>query len=119
MTADEAAEFAARWARDWNSHDLERILAHYSPEVLFTSPVAARVVPESGGIIRGAAALRSYWTTALAGVPDLHFTVEAVYAGVDTVAIAYRNQAGGSVCEVLTLGDDGLIVSGHGTYARS
>jgi hypothetical protein len=34
---------------------------------------------------------------ALARIPDLRFTVEGVYQGIDTVVIAYRNQ------------DDGLV----------
>jgi hypothetical protein len=42
---------------------------------VFTSPVAARVVPEGGGVVRGKAALRGYWTAELAQLPDLHFDV--------------------------------------------
>ena len=31
----------------------------------------------------------------------------------------HRNQRGNEVCEVLTFGADGLVVSGGGTYAGS
>jgi len=112
----DAITFSRGWVDAWNAHDVDAVLAHFADDVLFTSPVAARVVPESGGVIRGKAALRRYWTTALGRLPDLHFTVEDVYAGVDTIVITYRNQAGGRVNEVLRFGADGLVIEGHGTY---
>jgi hypothetical protein len=39
-----------------------------------------------------------------------------VYAGIDTVVINYRNQNGALVNEIMTF-ENGLIVSGEGTYA--
>lgn len=115
MTID-AARFAADWERAWNAHDVDAVLAHFDDDVVFTSPVALRVVPDTGGVVRGKAALRGYWTTALAGIPDLQFTVESVFEGIDTLVLAYRNQAGGSVSEVLRFNDAGLVIEGHGTY---
>lgn len=114
MTPDPAA-FARSWAEEWNSHDLNRILAHYASEVVFRSPVAARVLPGSGGIVRGLDALRQYWSTALSPSPDLHFEVLEVYSGVDTLVIRFRNQRNEVRCEVLTF-RDGLVVEGEGTF---
>ena len=37
------------------------------------------------------------------------------YAGISTLVINYRNQAGGLVCEVLHF-DGPLVREGHGTY---
>jgi ketosteroid isomerase-like protein len=116
MDLANATAFAQRWCADWNSHDLERILSHFHDDVVFTSPVGAQVLPETGGVFRGKAALRAYWQLGLARIPDLHFTVVAVYTGVDTVVINYRNQVGNLVCEVLRLDGD-VIVEGHGTYS--
>ncbi|MCF6385855.1 nuclear transport factor 2 family protein [Mycobacterium sp. MBM] len=109
------SEFAQEWVAAWNRHDVEAVLAHFHEDVVFTSPVAARVIPASGGLIRGKAALRDYWTTALAQLPDLHFEVLGVYRGVSSLVINYRNQAGGLVNEVL-LFDGELVREGHGTY---
>jgi ketosteroid isomerase-like protein len=116
MDQTTAAGLAASWAEAWNAHDVDAVLAHFADDVVFTSPVAARVVPESAGILRGKPALRAYWSAALARVPDLHFEVLGVYAGVDHVVINYRNHLGGLVCEVLRLGPDGQVVEGTGTY---
>jgi ketosteroid isomerase-like protein len=114
MTADEAGRFARIWAESWNVHDLEAVLAHFADDVVFTSPVAARLVPDSGGVVRGKEALRAYWSAGLAATPDLRFELESVFAGVDTIVIVFRNQAGARRCEVVVLAD-GLVVQGHGT----
>ncbi|QZP09542.1 nuclear transport factor 2 family protein [Caenibius sp. WL] len=109
------AQFAARWAAAWNAHDVEAVLAHFHEEAAFTSPFAAQVMPETGGVLRGKAAIRAYWTAGLARIPDLHFTVEGVFAGVDCLVIAYTNQKGTRVSEVLRFAG-GKVIEGHGTY---
>jgi len=111
---DSPEKFAAAWREAWNSHDLDAILAHYTDDVVFTSPAAQRLVG-GDGVLRGKDGLRAYWRNGLDLIPNLHFEVEAVYAGVDTIVINYRNQAGNLVCEVLHFDGD-LVREGHGTY---
>lgn len=117
----DAATFSQQWARAWNSRDLDSVLAHFHDDVVFTSPVAAQMFPETAGVIHGKAELRRYWTGALARRPDLHFVIEDVYRGIDTIVINYRNQTGGLVNEILRFADDGLVIEGHATHllARS
>lgn len=67
------------------------------------------------GVIRGKQALRKYWSEGMRLIPDLHFEVLALYVGVSTLVINYRNQADGVVSEVLTF-DGPLVREGHGTY---
>jgi ketosteroid isomerase-like protein len=43
MPTPDADAFAERWVRAWNGHDVEAVLDHFSDDVVFTSPVAARV----------------------------------------------------------------------------
>lgn len=116
MTFD-AQAYAEQWIADWNTRDLDRILPHYADDVVFRSPVAARVRPDSRGIIDGKAALADYWAAALAQVPDLHFTLETVFASVEALTIVYRNQRDAQVAETLVLGPDGLVSYGQGAYA--
>ena len=52
-----ACEFAQDWVDAWNSHDLERILAHYDDQVLLVSPIALKLLG-GDGTVRGKAALR-------------------------------------------------------------
>jgi ketosteroid isomerase-like protein len=115
MDLEEAQRFADEWAAAWNAHDLDRILQHYADDVVFTSPVAARIIEDSDGVVRGVEALRAYWSEGLRLLPNLRFEVVGVYAGIDTVVVNYRNQDGRLVNEVLTF-RDGLVVSGQGTY---
>ena len=115
MPIPDGTAFAADWVRAWNAHDVEAVLAHFRDDVTFSSPVAARVLPEAGGVVRGKAALRHYWTEALKLLPDLHFEVVGVYRGESLLVINYRNQGGGLVNEVLMFDGD-LVREGHGTY---
>ena len=111
----EPERFANEWIDAWNAGDLERVLAHYADDIVFTSPTALRFVSGSGGRIHGKDALRRYWVTAVAANPDLRFDLLGVHAGIDTIVVHYRNQLGGSVSEVLTF-RDGLVVVGHATH---
>lgn len=115
MSLTDPAEFARGWVEAWNSHDVEAILAHFHDDVVFTSPVAAQLIEGSDGVLRGKDALRAYWTEGLRRIPDLHFDVVGVYAGVSTLVINYRNQRGGLVNEVLVFDGD-RVREGHGTY---
>lgn len=77
-----------------------------------------KLFPETRGVVRGKTALLQYWTEAVARIPHLRFSVEGVYQGVDTIVIAYRNQNGDLVNEVLTFRED-AVIEGHGTYQVS
>jgi len=52
VTTPEPGEFAERWIAAWNARDIEAVLTDYSDDVVFTSPTAARFIPESGGTRR-------------------------------------------------------------------
>lgn len=117
MPTPDPTAFAEAWARAWNDHDVDAVLAHFHDDVVFTSPVAARLLPETGGIVHGKAALRKYWVAALKVLPS-HFDVVAVYRGESLLVINYRNERGGLVNEVLAF-DGGLVRAGHGTYLHT
>lgn len=111
----DAVAFSEQWVRAWNAHDVESVLEHFHEDVVFTSPVAAKLLPATEGVVRGKSALRRYWTEALQRIPNLRFVIEGVYQGIDTVVIMYRNQDGGLVNEVLRFDGD-VVIEGHGTY---
>lgn len=100
--------FAEAWEVAWNSHDLDRILAHYSEDATFRSHKAVRLVGH--GELRGKAALRDYWGRALAAQPDLSFVVVDVLHGHGMIVITYRNQRDVLAAETLRFGADGLVV---------
>jgi ketosteroid isomerase-like protein len=116
MDSARAREFALQWVDAWNAHDLDGVLAHFADDAEFSSPVAAQLLPETHGTLRGKEAIRGYWTVGLERIPDLRFEVIDVYTGVDIVVIHYRNHVGGLVNEVLHLNATGLVQRGYGTY---
>jgi len=80
MDADFAHRFADEWIAAWNSHDLDRILAHYEDDFEMSSPVIRIVAGEPSGKLRGKTAVGAYWSRALQRSPDLHFELVGVRA---------------------------------------
>ena len=100
--------FVCAWQAAWNSRDLERILPHYSADIVFRSRKALDLV--GSGTVRGRAALEVYWSMALARQPDLRFSVTDVFEGHEMCVITYRNQRGVLAAETLRFGEDGLVI---------
>jgi hypothetical protein len=111
----EPARFAEEWSAAWNRRDVDALLAHFHDDVVFTSPYAAELISGSAGVVRGKAALREYWCTALQAISNLHFDIVGVYVGASVLVINYRNQGGTLVNEVLEFEGE-LVRRGHGTY---
>lgn len=109
------AGFAEGWIAAWNSHDLDRVLALFDDEAVFTSPLALRVCPESHGVVRGKQALRDYWSRALNERPALAFTLTGLFAGIDSLVIGFRGEDGVERAEILQF-RDGKVIAGQGTY---
>lgn len=116
MDPEFALRFAEEWQAGWNAHDIERLLVHYTDDVVFRSPYIVHRGQDPAGEVRGKEALRNYWETGLAQQPDLHFTVNDVRVSVDTAVINDRNQHGHSVSEVLRFRGE-LVSWGCGAYA--
>ena len=53
ITEADARQFAKDWVVAWNSHDLDAIMAHYGPDVILTSRVAARLLSDPSGTVTG------------------------------------------------------------------
>ena len=94
LTDAEADAFVAEWMEAWNSHDLERILGHYTEDVEVTSPLVEAVLGPGRLTVRGKPALRSYWGKALARYPELRFVLYRAYAGSHSVVLHYQSVQG-------------------------
>jgi hypothetical protein len=109
-------ELADDWIDAWNSHDLGRILSHYDDDFEMASLKIAEIAGEPSGVLRGKAAVGAFWRAALERIPDLRFELIGVYAGARSVALHYKNQAGGLVIEVLEL-EAGRVIRAAAHYA--
>jgi ketosteroid isomerase-like protein len=112
-----AERFAADWIAAWNSHDLDVILSHYADAIVFHSPRIALVMGEAIDCVAGKPALARYWGKALAESKDLHFTLERLYVGSDSLTIAYHNHRGQQVAETFVFDGAGIVVESIGAYA--
>ncbi|MDG1470606.1 MAG: nuclear transport factor 2 family protein [Ascidiaceihabitans sp.] len=108
--------FAIEWEAAWNSHSLDRILAHYAPDVVFRSHKAMRLV--GTGELHGCDALRDYWGRALKAQPNLSFVVVDVLHGYGMMVITYRNQNDVLAAETLRFGPDGLVIEASACHAK-
>ena len=109
VTPEITRRVAEAWVRAWNDHNLEEILSHYADTIVFTSPVAVRRMNLADGTLRGKAQLREYFTQGLNKQPQLRFELLDVLAGVDSVAVVYRNHRSQRVVEVMHLNERGQV----------
>jgi len=94
LSETEALQFAHGWLRAWNSHDLDAVMSHYAPEVVLTSPTAAKLSGDPSGTVAGKEAVRSYFARGLEAFPGLTFELLDVMWGVSSVVLYYVNQKG-------------------------
>jgi hypothetical protein len=95
-----AEHFAADWIASWNAHDLESVLSHYADDFEMSSPVIIQIAGEPSGRLCGKTAVGAYWSKALKLIPDLHFELVSVLAGVSSVTIYYKGAGGRLAAEV-------------------
>lgn len=82
---------ARDWLAAWNAHDLERILAHYAENIVFTSPFVQRLTGRPDGVLHGRRALRDYFARGLQAYPDLCFELIHLLPGVRSMVLEYRS----------------------------
>jgi predicted ester cyclase len=109
MTREEAWKFAKEWVAAWNGHDLEGIVAHYEEGVELTSPVAARLLGKADGKVVGKENLRNYFALGLEAFPELHFELEEVLWGLNSVVLYYTNQRGTRTAEFMEWSGTGKV----------
>jgi predicted ester cyclase len=117
VTKDEALNLAKRWAEAWNAHDLDLIMSHYEEGIELTSPVAAQLLGTSDGTVRGRANLRAYFRRGLETYPDLHFQLEDVLCGLNSVVLYYKNQKGTRTAEFMELSVAGKVARVVANYS--
>ncbi|MBL9015022.1 MAG: nuclear transport factor 2 family protein [Myxococcales bacterium] len=111
-----AGTLAAEWIAAWNSHDLERILAHYVEDFEMRSPLIVQRGFAETGVLRGKGQVRPYWAAGLAATPPLRFELLGAYGGVNQVVIHYRSVGRRYVTEVLELDDERRILRGSACH---
>jgi hypothetical protein len=94
----------------WNSHDLERILSHYSDDFELTSPLIKKALNIENGTIKSKALVRTWWESILTKVPDLHFDFIDIAESVDCKALIQKSSHNDkNIVSIFWLNKEGLI----------
>ena len=111
ITREWARAFAKEWIEAWNSHDLDRILSHYTHDVEVTSPLVAERLGRPDGVVKGKDAAREYWLSSMSLEPPLQFESNDVLVGVGQITLYYRNVGRRVVGETLFIDGSGKATS--------
>ena len=107
LTQAYAQSKAQNWVDAWNRRDLDTVMAHYADDVSVCSPLVKRRLQKSDGWLHGKSALRDYFAIGK-GNPDLHFTLQSVLLGVQSMSMVYARENGIQVVDTMELSADGL-----------
>ena len=89
MLSEQHKQIATKWFAAFNSHDLEALLALYDDAAEHYSPKLKIRLPETQGLIKGKAALRSWWQDAFDRLPTLNYEVLKLTADDEQVFMEY------------------------------
>lgn len=109
LTKDLAYTLAEHWVQAWNAHDLDEIMSHYEEDVVLVSPVAAKILNNPSGTVKGKEALREYFKKGLEVYPELKFELVDVMWGLSSVVLYYINQKGTKTGEFMEVGSTGRV----------
>jgi len=101
--------FANEWIESWNSHDLDRILSHYSDDFEITTPMIKVALGIETGTLKGKDEIGNYWKTALKKFPDLHFELIEVTESIESIAIYYKSVLEKMAIEVMFFDEKGKV----------
>ncbi|WP_424001319.1 YybH family protein [Maribacter sp. IgM3_T14_3] len=119
ITIEFAKQFSENWTKDWNSHNLEKILSHYSDDFSIESPLALKRLPETKGIVIGKDNVRKYWTIGLESNPNLHFKIIDLLIGVNSITIYYLNTTTGKrSTELMTFDSNKKVIKAIVNYSE-
>jgi steroid delta-isomerase-like uncharacterized protein len=86
-------QIARAWLDAFNRHDVDALVALYADECTHTSPKIRALHPDTGGQLRGKAALAKWWREANARLPNLRYEATAIVADDERAIIEYVRHA--------------------------
>jgi 8-oxo-dGTP diphosphatase len=110
-----AQELARAWVAAFNRRDLDGLLALYADDAVHFSPKLRARQPETGGLVKGKAALRAWWADSFERLPGLHYEARRVTAAGDRLFLEYDRSLPGEA----TLAVAELFVVRSGRIAES
>src|SRR5258708_29438118 len=66
---------------------LDEIMLHYSTDIVLVSPVAAKILNDPSGVVKGEEKLRAYFRRGLEAYPSLKFELIDVMCGISSICL--------------------------------
>lgn len=108
-------DIARAWLEAFNKYDVDALVALYADDATHTSPKIRALHPESGGKLRGRAAMSAWWRDSNARLPGLRYELTALTANEDRVFIEYIRHAPNAdpmpVAEVFDIRAEKIVAS--------
>ncbi len=86
---------ADKWFEAFNEHDLEKLLSLYDENAVHFSPKLKVRQPETGGYIKGKAALRAWWKDSFDRLPSLSYQPTSFIAEGGSIFMEYIRKVDG------------------------
>ncbi len=102
-------QFAERWIKSWNSHDLDNILSHYTDDFEITTLMIKMALGLDTGTLKGKKAIGGYWAKALEKFPNLHFELYEAAGGVNSIVLYYKSVMEKKAIEVMFFNDESKV----------
>jgi ketosteroid isomerase-like protein len=106
---------AERWLLCFEKRELDGLLALYADDATHTSPKIRARHPETGGVLRGKAAMRAWWQDAFDHLPSMRYEARSITADGRRVFMEYVRTVDGEpdlpVAEVLDVAGGKIIAS--------
>jgi hypothetical protein len=112
-----ANNFAHEWIDSWNSHDIDRILSHYSDDFEITTPMIKVALGIDSGTLKGKENVRKYWQAALNKVPDFKFELVDFTQSINSIALYYKAVMNKMAIEVMFFNESGKANKGIVHYS--
>ena len=106
---------AEAWLGCFERRDLDGLLALYAETATHTSPKIRVRHPESGGVLRGKAAMRAWWQDSFDRLPSMKYVPTSITANNQRVYFEYVREVAGEapypVAEVLDIENGKIMAS--------
>lgn len=95
MAAPENVRIGRAWVRAFNAHDVPALVALYAEDATHISPKIRALHPETGGKLRGKAAIAGWWREAIERLPQLRYEATSFTADEHRVFVEYTRKVQG------------------------
>jgi hypothetical protein len=116
MDRTTAEQFVAQWIAAWNNHDISAIMEHYADDIDFNSPFIREMGIDVNGYITNKTDLKAYFEKALQKNPGLHFDLQHILVGSNSIVMFYKRMNKSFAGEYIELNEHRKIIRSRSHY---